>query len=140
MAEELAQWRRSRAGQRGAVTRKAGEAETLLAEADPDLVRLAQIKTTLEEKRDNLRTFDEAIAGSSELSEEDLIDDICQADKVREDIGVLVQGTGIDLIAWGKGCNTSEWGRIYPAFTQGWKNYPAPCGAINDVKAQGQVT
>lgn len=59
----------------GAVTRKIAEADTLLAEEEPDLARLTQVKVTLEEKRDILRVLDEAIGRSPDLSEAELVEE-----------------------------------------------------------------
>ena len=48
------------------------------------------MRSTLEEKRDGLRTLDEAIAASITV-ETDLVDEIYEADRIREDIGGMVQ-------------------------------------------------
>ena len=93
MAEEITQKRRTRAGHRGAVTRKLADAETLLTAAEPDLAKLTQVKVTLEEKREALRELDQAITDSIEV-EADLIEEICQADKTREDIGAMLYRIG----------------------------------------------
>ena len=90
MADDIVQKRRTRAGQRGAVTKKIAEVETLLSADEPDLVKLAQMRSTLEEKRDGQRTLDEAIAASITV-ETDLVDEIYEADRIREDIGGMVQ-------------------------------------------------
>lgn len=42
-------------GQRGAATRKIKEAETLVSSSDPDLVRLRQFASTLEERMEALK-------------------------------------------------------------------------------------
>ena len=50
MAEEIMQKRRMRAGHRGAVTRKLADAEILVTAAEPDLVKLTQVKVRREKR------------------------------------------------------------------------------------------
>ena len=80
----------SRKGQRGAAERKAKEGEALLGTEDPDLGKLRQIGATLEERIETLRQLDSEV--QLYISDEaELVEDICESDGFRENIGIVLQ-------------------------------------------------
>ncbi|XP_003391348.1 PREDICTED: uncharacterized protein LOC100639084, partial [Amphimedon queenslandica] len=86
---DIAAKKRVRRGQRGAVTRKIGEAVGLLQAEEPDMAKLEQIGATLEEKKEALRDMDKEIEELIE-DEEELVDEICKGDEVREEIKAII--------------------------------------------------
>lgn len=87
--EERAKKVMVRRGQRGAVTRKMTEVDTLLKEAEPDLVKLGQIRETLQDKLGTLKELDKEVQALTN-TEAELVDEICKADQTREEIGIVL--------------------------------------------------
>ena len=79
-ADDLRRKKRVRAGHRGSVT--IGRAEDLLALEKPDIDRLSQVKLTLSEKLEVLKTLDAEILDLVE--EGDMAEEIDQADEFKE--------------------------------------------------------
>ena len=85
MSEELPRKKRVRAGHKASATRNITRAEALLAEDDPDVSTLTQIKMSLREKLDTLRQLDSEIVNLLE-DEAAVVDDIEQADTFKEGV------------------------------------------------------
>ena len=63
MTEVLARKKRVRAGHRASATRIISRATTILDSEDPDLMKLSQLKLSLQEKLDVLKQLDGEILG-----------------------------------------------------------------------------
>ena len=75
-AAVLSRKRKIRGGHRGSATRTMNTNDTLLAEEEPDLARLAQLKLSLEEKLSTLTRLDSKIL---DLTEDENVDTEIQA-------------------------------------------------------------
>ena len=88
MAEGLVKKKRIRAGHKALAMRILSQVDELLAAADPasptDLVRLTQLKLSLQEKLDILKRLDEEILKAPE--EDKVEDEIKQAESFKEGI------------------------------------------------------
>ena len=87
-AEDLRRKKRVRAGHRGSATKVIGRAEDLLALEKPDIDGLSQVKLTLSEKLEVLKTLDAEILVLVE--EGDMAEEIDQADEFKEKMYAVI--------------------------------------------------
>ena len=82
------QKKRDCAGNRASATKAIGRAEELLAPEKLDLDKLSQLKLTLSEKLETLKTFNVEILDI--VKEDDLADEIEQADGFKEGVYAIL--------------------------------------------------
>ena len=85
---DLARKKRVRGGHRGSTTKAIGRAEELLAAESPDVDRLSQLKLTLGEKLEVLKTLDAEMLDL--VQDEDVAEEIDQADEFKEKVYVIL--------------------------------------------------
>ena len=81
-ADDLRRKKRVRAGHRGSSTKAIGRVEDILTLEKPDINRLSQVKLTLSEKLEVLKTLDAEILDRVEKG--DMAEEIDQADEFKE--------------------------------------------------------
>ena len=85
---DLARKKPVHGGHRGSTMRAIGQAKELLASEDPDVDRLSQVKLTLGEKLEVLKTLNTEMINL--VQNEDVEEEIDQADEFKERVYVVL--------------------------------------------------